>query len=304
MREPSDRTLRRTRRGALLRDGRRRAGRRRSVGAATQRRARRSPTSTLVIDNSFVDRARPTRSASSTRPSLDRRQGRLRHARDVQGRPARRRCRGWRRRSRRRTARSCSPSSCATGVVFSDGTPLTSADVVFSFRRLINLKSSGSFLLAGRQGLGARSVRRSCCARPTPNPALTRIVANPALGIVNSKVGQGARRHRRRGRRQDATRPRSSSTTTRRAAGRTRIKQFSHRPADRPRRPTRSSGARSRSSRRVVMRNMTAPTQLLNVQRGANEIALDLSSQQASTLQRQPSSRCTSTRRRTCSTST
>jgi peptide/nickel transport system substrate-binding protein len=34
----------------------------------------------------------------------------------------------------------------------------------------------------------------------------------------------------------------------------------------------------------VVIRNLPAPTQLLNVQRGSNEIALDLSAQQASTL--------------------
>src|SRR4051812_43764697 len=34
-------------------------------------------------------------------------------------------------------------------VHFSDGTPLTSADVVFSFRRLVNLKGNPSFLLGG-----------------------------------------------------------------------------------------------------------------------------------------------------------
>ena len=35
------------------------------------------------------------------------------------------------------------------GVRFADGTPLTSADVVFSFQRLINLKGNPSFLLDG-----------------------------------------------------------------------------------------------------------------------------------------------------------
>ena len=34
-------------------------------------------------------------------------------------------------------------------VRFSDGTPLTSADVVFSYNRLVNLKGNPSFLLAG-----------------------------------------------------------------------------------------------------------------------------------------------------------
>src|SRR3954453_21114933 len=32
---------------------------------------------------------------------------------------------------------------------FADGTPLTAADVVFSFRRLVNIKGNPSFLLAG-----------------------------------------------------------------------------------------------------------------------------------------------------------
>src|SRR5205814_2728195 len=36
----------------------------------------------------------------------------------------------------------------------------------------------------------------------------------------------------------------------------------------------------------VVIRNMPAPTQVLNVQRGTNEVALDLSAQQASSLRR------------------
>src|SRR5918996_308985 len=34
-------------------------------------------------------------------------------------------------------------------IKFADGTPMTAADVVFSFRRLINLKGNPSFLLAG-----------------------------------------------------------------------------------------------------------------------------------------------------------
>ena len=36
-----------------------------------------------------------------------------------------------------------------TDVKFADGTPMTAADVVFSYRRLINLKGNPSFLLAG-----------------------------------------------------------------------------------------------------------------------------------------------------------
>ena len=46
-------------------------------------------------------------------------------------------------------------------VKFSDGTPLTSADVVFSYNRVINLKGSPSFLLAG-----VKVSAPSCCGRP------------------------------------------------------------------------------------------------------------------------------------------
>ena len=43
-------------------------------------------------------------------------------------------------------------------VHFADGTPLTSADVVWSLKRLQNLKGNPSFLLAGDHGRGALEV--------------------------------------------------------------------------------------------------------------------------------------------------
>src|SRR5216683_567622 len=74
-----------------------------------------------------------------------------------------------------------------TDIKFSDGTPLTSADVVFSFNRLINLKGNPSFLLAGvtARATGKYSVVLRSAA---PNPAIPVIVTNTSLGIVNSKL--------------------------------------------------------------------------------------------------------------------
>src|SRR5262245_44464124 len=73
------------------------------------------------------------------------------------------------------------------GVRFADGTPLTSADVVFSLSRLVNLKGNPAFLLdgvtasaKGRYGVVLRS--------KTPAGALPAILANPSTGIVNSKL--------------------------------------------------------------------------------------------------------------------
>ena len=72
-------------------------------------------------------------------------------------------------------------------VRFTDGTPLTSADVVFSFRRIINLKGSPSFLLANTK-VSAPDRYTVVLRSSVSNPALLRIVPNPSLGIVNSKL--------------------------------------------------------------------------------------------------------------------
>jgi peptide/nickel transport system substrate-binding protein len=70
-------------------------------------------------------------------------------------------------------------------VHFSDGTPLTSADVVFSFNRLVNLKGNPSFLLAGIT-TSAKGKYTVVMKSKTPNPAIPVLVANTSLGIVNS----------------------------------------------------------------------------------------------------------------------
>ena len=72
-------------------------------------------------------------------------------------------------------------------IKFSDGTPLTSKDVVFSFKRLLNLKGNPSFLLAGIT-TAAKGPYTVVLTSKTPNPAIPVLVANTSLGIVNSKV--------------------------------------------------------------------------------------------------------------------
>ena len=62
-------------------------------------------------------------------------------------------------------------------VHFADGTPLTSADVVFSFRRLINLKGNPSFLLGGVT-VAAAGPYAVVLRSKTPNTAIPTIVAN------------------------------------------------------------------------------------------------------------------------------
>ncbi len=166
-------------------------------------------------------------------------------------------------------------------VRFSDGTQLTSKDVLFSFRRLQNLNSSGSFLLANVK-VSAPTKWTVVLKSSVPNPALTRIVANAALGIVNSKVvkahgGTDAKGADKKDKAEEFLNNNSQGS------GPYTIQSFSNvqqivlvaNPRYWGHKPT---------FQKVVIRNMIAPTQLLNVQRGANEIALDLSSTQANSL--------------------
>jgi peptide/nickel transport system substrate-binding protein len=71
--------------------------------------------------------------------------------------------------------------------VFSDGKPVTAADVVFSFQRLQNLQGNPSFLLDGItvSSLGTDKVVLST---KEPNAAIPEIVTNPALGVLEASA--------------------------------------------------------------------------------------------------------------------
>lgn len=168
-----------------------------------------------------------------------------------------------------------------TDVVFSDGTPLTSKDVVFSFNRLVNLNDSPGFLLAGVTTT-APDKSTVVLKSKTPNPAIPSIVTSPALGIVNSTVvkahgGDDSANAAKLDKAEKFLNANSagsgpyilkSFTTNDKITLAVNPKYWGTKPAFED----------------VVLRNMQAPTQLLNVQRGTNEIALDLSAQQATSV--------------------
>ena len=64
---------------------------------------------------------------------------------------------------------------------------MTADDVVFSLQRVIGLKGNPSFLLDGVT-VTKKDDTTVVLTAATPTPALPSILANPALGIVNSKV--------------------------------------------------------------------------------------------------------------------
>ena len=70
---------------------------------------------------------------------------------------------------------------------FSDGSKITSADVVFSLNRLKNVKGNPSSLMAGIT-VSAPNARTVVLTTEKPAPQVLAIVTSPALGILNSKV--------------------------------------------------------------------------------------------------------------------
>ena len=169
-------------------------------------------------------------------------------------------------------------------IKFADGTPMTAADVVFSLRRLINLKGNPSFLLAGVT-VSARGRYTVVLRSATPNTAIPSIVANTSLGIVNSALAK-----------------RNGATDAANAATADKAERWFNSPASRGagsgpfvfRQYSTTSQiileqndnfwGRKPAFERVVVRNMVAATQFINVQRGRHEVAIDLSAQQAQQL--------------------
>lgn len=167
------------------------------------------------------------------------------------------------------------------GATFSDGTPVTSADVVFSLNRLVNLQGSGAFLLDGVT-VTAPDDKTVVVKSKKANPALLRILATPPTSILNSKVlkahgGTDAKDANKTDKAEAYLQTASAGSGAYVLGSAQQNQQYT----------LEANGkywGEAKGFPKVVVRNMAAPTQLLNVQRGQNEIALDLSAQQAGTL--------------------
>lgn len=167
------------------------------------------------------------------------------------------------------------------GATFSDGSPVTSADVVFSLKRLVNMQGGGAFLLDGVT-VTAPDDKTVVVTSKKSNPALLRILATPPTSILNSKVlkahgGTDAK---------DANKTDKAEAYLQTASAGSGPYVLGQ--AQQNQQYTLTANGKywgeAKGFPKVVVRNMAAPTQLLNVQRGSNEIALDLSAQQAGTL--------------------
>src|ERR671930_370068 len=172
-------------------------------------------------------------------------------------------------------------------VHFADGTPLTARDAVFSFRRLINLKGNPSFLLDGVT-VSSRGRYTVVLRSRTPNAALPSILTNTSLGIVNSKL---VRRHGGTAavgadKNDKAERWLNSAASRGAGSGPYLLQRYSTTSQITLVPNPRYWGKRKAAFKTVVVRNMIAPTQLINIQRGTHEVAIDLSADQAQTIRR------------------
>ncbi len=101
-------------------------------------------------------------------------------------------------------------------VHFADGTPLTSADVVFSYKRLVNLKGNPAFLLAGVTTT-AKGPYTIVMHSATPN---TELPVDPGEPVARGSSTRSSRRRMARATpatRPRPTRPRTGSTRRRRS---------------------------------------------------------------------------------------
>jgi peptide/nickel transport system substrate-binding protein len=168
---------------------------------------------------------------------------------------------------------------------FANGNPLTSADVVFSLNRLINIKGNPAFLLAGIS-VKAKGKYGVVMKSATPAGQLPSILANPSTGIVNSKLvkANGGTDGADASTADKAEQWLNSSASVGAGSGPYTLQSFSTTSQVTLVPNKHYWGKKKPAFKTVVVRNMIAPTQLINIQRGSHEVAIDLSSDQAQTL--------------------
>jgi peptide/nickel transport system substrate-binding protein len=168
---------------------------------------------------------------------------------------------------------------------FADGTPLTSADVLFSLRRLQNLKGNPSFLLAGFT-VAAPSKYTVVIHSKTPATQLPVILANPSTGVLNSALVKknGGTDAANAAKADKAENWLNSTSSAGAGSGPYTLGAYSTTSQITLTPNAKYWGSKKSPWSSVVVRNMVATTQLLNVGRGSHEIAVDLSADQAGTL--------------------
>jgi peptide/nickel transport system substrate-binding protein len=167
---------------------------------------------------------------------------------------------------------------------FADGAPVTAKDVVFSLRRVKHVKGSPSFLLDG-VSISSPDPKTVVLESETPNAAIPAIAANPALGIVQEKV---VRANGGDDSPQAAKKDKAEKflNTTSAGSGPYELERFSTTTQTSMKANAGYWGEAKPGYKRIIVRNVAAPEQKLNVQRGDSQLALDLSGDQVAGLEK------------------
>ena len=164
------------------------------------------------------------------------------------------------------------------GVKFANGEPVTASDVVFSLNRTKNIAGNPSFLMAGITAT-APDANTVVLTSATPNTAIPAIVTNPALGILDAKAvtADGGTDSAKAA---TADKAEAKLNTVSEGSGPYTLTSFS----------TTSQvvltanpdywGGKPKYGK-IVIRNVEASVQKLDVLRGESQIAVDLSPTQA-----------------------
>ena len=160
---------------------------------------------------------------------------------------------------------------------FPDGSAVTVDDIVFSYQRVQGIKGSPSFLL---DGVSVAKVDNSTLTltTATPNPALPAILANPSLGIVEAKLVK-----KNGGTTTPADKAEAFLNKTTAGSGPYQIDTLDISSQITLKRNPNYSGPKPAWDK-VVIQNVAPATQKLNVQSGQADIALDISPDDAKTL--------------------
>jgi peptide/nickel transport system substrate-binding protein len=245
--------------------------------------ARSGGSPTLVIDNSFaLDTSDPQRAFDPTSTIIDRAlyDTLFTFRGNDPTRPVPSLVRSWTSTGARRFT-----FRLRRDVRFADGTPLTSTDVVFSFKRLVNLKGNPAHLLAGMT-FAAPDAYTVVVSSATPVPQLPTILTTPATGIVNSKlvVAHGGTDAVDAASADTAEQWFNSASSAGAGSGPYELESYNPDSQVTLRANTAYWGTKKSGFQTVVIRNMAAPEQSLSIRRGGHQIAIDLSSDDASGL--------------------
>ncbi len=165
-----------------------------------------------------------------------------------------------------------------SGVKFANGDPVTAADVVFSLMRTKNVEGNPSFLMAGITAT-APSANTVVLTSATANTAIPAIVTNPALGIVDAKKVQAAGGSDGSGAAK-SDKAETALNTTSEGSGPYTLTSYSNTTQVVLTANPKYWGPKPTYGK-IVIRNVQASVQKLDVLKGESQIAVDLSPTQA-----------------------